>query len=443
VAGGVSVYPQLIVEAGFVPTDPAAGNLTLLLDDGAQGLLDTDELADTDTWTDITPYVQSGTVSRPYTRQQGPLTFYQSGTASFVLNNGDGRFSPWNLAGPYVAAGATQVRPMIPVRVRAIWNGSSYYLWQGFATSWVPPAVNWGSQYDQTTLTCQDAFYALTNITLPTAGAAGAGELSGARISRILTAAGWYASSRGMSVIDTGEAAVQAYTGGDTALNLLQVTTDSEIGELYMDAQGRVRFRGRDGILTETRSNTVQCVFGDAAGTAEADGTEQAYTLVSSPDDDTTMANDIQATIVGSSNLQEVQDAAAVAKYLFPRTYQRSDLVLTTDASALAWADYVLYLSAADEARFDQLTVSPRRDPVNLWPQVLGRDLGDRIQVWRRPPGVTAFSVDCFIRGITHTFAATDQSWQTVWDLQAADRYSFFVLDNATLGQLDDNALAW
>jgi len=33
--------------------------------------------------------------------------------------------------------------------------------------------------------------------------------------------------------------------------------------------------------------------------------------------------------------------------------------------------------------------------------------------------------------------------WKTTWIPQAADRYSFFVLDDATLGRLDNNALSY
>jgi hypothetical protein len=437
-----ATFPQVIVEAGFVPTTPGTGNLTLLLDDGVNGLLDTDELAGADVWTDITTYVQSGTTTRTMTRQLGPLVQFQGGTATLVLNNSDGRFDPANLTGPYVAAGATQVRPMIPVRVRAIWDGTTYYLYSGFAISWTPPAENFGPAYDQTTLVCSDAFRAFTGTQLATlVSGVGASELSGARISRILLAAGWYTTAQGMSVISAGDSAMQATTYGSDALSLMQLTADSELGELYVDGQGRVVFRARRDVLQDTRSNTVQGVFGGSPGTSHPNGTEVEATLLARPDDDTTMFNDIQAQNVGSVNLQEVKDATAIAKYLFPRTYQRTDLILTTDTDALSWANYVGYLAAGDEFRFDQLTITPGVDPADLYPQVLGRELGDLIEVWKRPPGVTAYSKDVFVRGITHTFTPT--WWQTVWDTQNAARYSFLVLDNATLGQLDDNALAW
>jgi hypothetical protein len=215
------VFPQVIVEAGFVPTAPGIAGTDLLLDDPVFGLLDTGTLAADDTWTDISIYVQSGTITRQSTRQQGPLVVYQGGTCSLVLNNSDGRFDPQNLAGPYVSAGVTQVRPMIPVRVRAIYNGISYYLFSGFADSWIPPPDNFGPNYDQTVLAASDAFKILNGINLAAGGAVGGNELTGARVNRILTAAGWYSSARNKSVIAAGDSRMQATTYGSSPLSLM------------------------------------------------------------------------------------------------------------------------------------------------------------------------------------------------------------------------------
>jgi len=55
---------------------------------------------------------------------------------------------------------------------------------------------------------------------------------------------------------------------------------------------------------------------------------------------------------------------------------------------------------------------------------------------------VSAISKDCFIRGIQHDF--TPLWWHTQWTLQSASKYgSFLTLDDATLGQLNENALAY
>jgi hypothetical protein len=440
-------WPQITVEAGFTPAGPGTGITDLILGDAVNGLLGTGTLGTSTVWTTLNgyigdvPVVQSVTITRTSTRQQGPLTTYEAGTATIVLANSDGRFSPENLAGPYVTGGVTQVRPMIPVRVRATWGSAGYTLFTGYVRSWTPPTAQLGPDYDYTIAEATDAFCVLAGITIPAAGLAGAGELSGARVTRILAAAGWYSTAQGLSDIDAGQSKVQGTTLGGTALSLLQLTADSEIADLYIDGAGRVTFRDRHAPLTDARSTTVQAVFGDTAGTSHPAGTELPYVEITRPDDDTTMANDIQATIDGSSSMQEAKDAAAVARFLFPRTYARSDLILQADADALGWAQYVLAISKNDESRFDALTLQADADPDDLFPQVLGRELGDRIQVWRHPPGTAAISKDCFIRSITHTI--TVDGWVTEWGLQNAARYSFMVLGDPTLGVLGSNSLAF
>jgi hypothetical protein len=437
-------WPGVIVEAGFTPAGPGTGVTDLILGDAVNGLLGTGTLGTSTVWTALngyigdTPIVQAVTITRTSTRQQGPLTTYEAGTATIVLANSDARFSPENLAGPYVVSGQTQIRPMIPIRVRATWGSSAYTLFTGYVRSWTPPTAQLGPDYDYTVAQATDAFCVLAGVTIPLNGSpAGAGELSGARVNRILAAAGWYASPQGLTDIDAGQSTVQATTFGGTALSLLQLTADSEIADLYVRGDGAVVFRDRNAPFADTRSSVVQAVFGDTAGTVHPAGTELAYVDITRPDDDTTLANDVQATIDGGSNIQHVQDAASVARLIFPRSYERSDLILRTDADALGWAGYVLALSKNDESRFDSLVLQADGWPDDLFPQVLGREIGDRIQVWRDPPGMAAFSRDCFIRSITHTI--TVDGWTTEWGLQGAGRYTFLVLDDPVLGQLDNS----
>ena len=120
-------------------------------------------------------------------------------------------------------------------------------------------------------------------------------------------------------------------------------------------------------------------------------------------------------------------------------------MILQTDADALEWAQWVLYIAQDAENRFDSIVVDPLADSDNLWPQVLGREFADRIQIWHRPPQVDdPITKDCFITGVQHTCDVVAGTWNTTWSLQSADKYgSFLTLDNATLGQLDNNALAF
>lgn len=515
------ILPQVIVEAGLVPDGPVQTGTTLLLDDATLGKLNTGTLGTAVVWTDISADVLNFTITRPSTRLQGPLWNYQASTCSILLDNSSGAYDPDNLAGPYVTTGVTQLIPMVPVRVRANFASIAYPLFSGFADGWLPGAVSYQGDYAELTLAATDAFKVLAGINLATVGITGVGALTGARVRDILTRAGWYNSAEKL-VIDAGSSTLQGTTLGSDALSLLQIAVDSEIGQLYVNGAGAVVFRSRRALLTDTRSNTVQAVFGDMSAIPDGTGTPWSFTANGSPgngtffiattaqaalitvgdhftdtsnlntvfvvtaigapsggfnnisispsarvimdstdtvsevipqfacavinraSDDTTIVNDVQATRVGGA-LQEVSDSASIRKYLFPRTYARTDLILQDDAVTLNWAQWVLYVGKGGENRFESLQVDPQADPFNSWPQVLGREIGDRIQVQTRPgsiPGIIA--KDCFIAGITHTFDVTASKWLTTWTLQDATKYgSFLTLNNPTLGRLDNNALVF
>jgi hypothetical protein len=435
------VLPQIIVEAGFVPDSPAAPGGAMVL---GTGLLGTATLGTSINWTAIpSQLVKSFTITRPSTRLQGPLWNYQAATASILLDNSDGSFDPDNLAGPYVSSGVTQLAAMVPVRIRANFGPNGYPLYNGFADGWLPGQVTYEGGYAELTLPATDAFKVLAGITLPAVGIEGTGADTGARVKDILSRAGWYTTAE-RNVISTGNSLLQGTTLGDTALALMQIAVDSEIGQLYVNGSGAVVFRARHDLLTDARSNTPQAVFGDLPGTVQSAGTELAYAAVGRASDDTTIGNDIQATRAGGT-LQEVQNAASIGKYLFARSYARSDLILQNDSDALNWAQWVLYIAAGGEDRFETLAVDPAADPYSLWPQVLGREIGDRIQIWHRPASVaTPISKDCFIAGITHAWDSVASSWLTTWALMDASKYgSFLTLGNPTLGQLGSNALAF
>ena len=315
-------------------------------------------------------------------------------------------------------------------------------LYTGYADSWDETADGYNAGYSEFTLAATDAFKILAGITLAALGSPVGGlEDTGARVNRILTSAGWSVQARN---VVPGNSFLQATSYGDTALNMLQLTCDCEIGQLYVDGAGNVTFRSRSAVITDPRSSTPVAVFGDLPGTVQSAGTELAYAMVSRADDDTTLANDIQATNVGGT-LQEVTDPASISQFWYPRTYSRADLLLEVDTDALNWANFVLFAGKSNENRFETLTIDPLADPANLWPQVLARDIGDLIQVWRTAPGVTArVSKNCFITGITHTFDAVSGAWSTQWALQSAAKYgAFMIADNPVSGRSDYNAAAW
>ncbi len=424
---------KIIVEVGF-SVGASTGTL-LQLDDTVRGKLDTGTLAADITWTDVSDFVLAISTRRGSNRVSSPTIRYEAGTATVVLDNSDRRFDPTNLAGPYVSAGVSQVTPMRAVRIRTgypipIGVGilPVYDLFRGFADEW-------RISYDMpdmatVVLTATDGFKVLSNVDRAAGASVGGGELSGARINRILDSAGWSATDRS---IDTGSTAMQATTLSGNVLTELRLVEDSELGQFLITEAGVARFVSRANVLGGTREITAQGTFGDGGGA------ELAYEAVEVAYDDAAMANRARISRLGSTE-QQKDDAASQSLYLV-RTVKRTGLLMQTDGEAADYAGFLVYVASQPELRFATMTLFPREDPANLWPQVLGRVIGDRVTITRRPPGGgAAITRDAFIQGIQHDMGV---EWRTTFTLQSATQYGFLILDNAAVGKLDTNVLAY
>jgi hypothetical protein len=327
---------------------------------------------------------------------------------------------------------ATQLTAMRAVRVMAEWDGITYELWRGFADQW-EPSYSPGSAYSECTLTATDASKVLagidrTALTVPVGG----GEDSGARVDRILNSAGWPAGDR---LVAAGDSTLQPTPLEGDAWAELQTVSQSELGEVYIDGGGRLVFRNRLAYLTDARSNTSQGTFGDSVG-------ELSIEDLATSSDDATFFNEVAVTRAGG--VEQVAEDLDSQELYYRKTYRPpAEPLLETDEAALGYAHWLLHIASEPELRFTELTTNPAAGPADLWPHALGREIGDRITVRRRPPPDQALiERQSFIRGVRHEF--TDESWKTTWTLQDATRYgSFFVLDHPELGVLDFNALAY
>jgi len=424
--------PQVIIDVGF--TSPTVATTAFILDDPVRGKLDgPPTLADENIWSDITDSVRSWSITRGSHRGDDPTLRYDTGIATIILNDENRDFDPDNLSGPYVAAGVTQIEPMRRVRIRAVWAGVTYPIFYGYADDF--QADYQGNSWTYTTLTASDALKVFASYDRGAATPAGAGENAGARVTRILDGIGWSSADR---VVATGNTTLQATDLSGNALSELLLVQDTELGELYADASGRIVFRNRNAVLTNTRSTTSQATFGDGGFSVTG---EIPYADVVPSSLDEAMANTVTAQNTGGT-AQTVIDGGSVTQYL-TKTFQRTDLIAQTDGDALSWAQAVVYQYSSPRRRFASITFNtPRPEAASAhWPAVLGREFGDRVTINRRPAGGGTISRDCFIRGVQHE--SDGVSWKTTWVLQAADRYSFFVLDDAILGRLDNNALSY
>lgn len=424
--------PTPLIEIGF---SGISTSTWLVLNDPVRGILGQGIAAGgaTGEYTDVSQWVRSGSVQRGSTRVDNPLITYEPGTASVVLDNRDRRFDPSNLSGPYVSGGESLVKARRAIRFRATWAGVNYDLFKGFTGNF---DVKWDdlSDNDSTSVVpALDAFSIFTRIDRTGGGSVGANEDSGARVDRVLDGMGWSSVDR---LVATGDTLLQATTLDGNALDELQLAAVSELGELYMDATGRVTFRNRHALLTDTRSNTPQMIFNDTPG-----GGEYPYHALSLSTDDSTMANKVKVTREGGTE-QTAQDTASITEN-FEITYSPpKNPLLTSDTEALQMANWILSQAKDPEVRFTEIMVKIHHDPDTLVPVVFARELGDRITVIRNPPGGgDPIEQDSFIRGIKHEF--TPSTWEVTFALQSADRGSFFTLNNSILGVLGQNVLAY
>lgn len=424
--------PQAVIDIGF--SSPTVGDF-FTIGDPVRGEVNLYEIAG-DVWESIDAalYVRSWRVRYGAARGDEPTLRYDASTATIELNDGDRRFDPENLSGPYVSAGVSQVEPMRRVRIRLVWDGTSYPIFYGLADDFDPQYI--GNDHTITVLTATDAQKVFGAYNRGAVAAVGASENTGARVTRILDGIAWPAADR---LISTGDTTVQATTLDGNALGELQVVQDTELGEFYVDRTGRAVFRNRQAMLTEARSNTPQAVFGDGGIAAG----EIPYRDAKRSTGAASMANRVNITRVGGTE-QTVEDSSSISRYLV-KTYDRTDLIMETDAAALSYADAVLYQYGVPRRRFTRIEFNTARpgEDATVWPALLSRELGDRVTVIRRPAGGgDPIEQDCFIRGIELESSQASEL-KISFILQSADRYSFFVINDPALGRVGFNAIAY
>lgn len=425
------MLPEVILDIGL--TGPTTGDYFTIGDPerGAVG----DLPIGSGIWTTVAPArIRSWKVRYGAANGDDPTLRYESATAEIELHDPEREFDPENLDGPYVAAGVSQVEAMVRVRLTAVWGGASYPLFYGFADDWEPSYQ--GNYWTYVTLTATDPGKVLAALERDASALAGAGEDSGARAGRILDAASWPAADR---IISAGDTTLQATDLSGNAVTELQLVQDTELGEFYFNRAGKAVFRNRQAMINETRSVVSQAAFGDGGYALTG---EIPYADARPSKRDAGLANRVTAARAGGTE-QVTEDALSIARYL-PKTHRRLDLLMQTDAGALAWADAILYQYGVPRYRFARLefnTPAPDVEEVH-WPQVLGRELADRITVTRRPAGGGDPIVkDCFIRGFEH--ASDGAAWTSALILQSADRYSFFKINDPVLGRVGYNAIAY
>lgn len=363
-------------------------------------------------WTDVTAYVRALNTRRGFQHQSGR---WNTGAGSMVLNNRDGRFSPWNASSPHVG----YVTPWRPVRVRATYSATTYYLFYGYVTNWLE---QYPGQLDNTiTVTFADEFAKIAGYVVAPQAQTGYGEFSGARLSRILGLAGVSAAQS----FDQGTSTLGYYGYSSSALATAQarnaisdidLTVDSEAGWFYCDADGTLIFDQRTSPVEKARMMTSQVTFGDS-------GSEVRYTDIQAAYDGLDVLTNSVSLARVNGKAQTASDSTSQGLYGV-RQYARADLINESDTQVSSLAAFFMAARKDPKLRIQSAKFMPMGNPSVLFPQVLGRKIRDRVTVKRRPTGGYTVTQESQIEGVSHNI--TPEAWETVFDFVDYGIYSAF-----------------
>lgn len=370
---------------------------------------------------DVTEYVQSGQTFNG--RQREADRFDARG--SLVLENWDGRFTPANLSGPYVSGGVSFVRPRVGVYITAQWDAATYDVFTGEVTSfqddWQGNASIEG--FDSLTLVTFTGLYSKLAAWSGVAVApVGEGELGGARISRILTAAGWSAGA----IVAPGLVAMQATDLAGNAIQQIGDVVDAEGGSFYIEPSGSAIFEDRSTLITATRSNTSQVTFSDASVFV------RDIALPTTSDD--RLIN--RATYQREGGLPQTAEDTASQSLYGVRTGGRTGLPAMFDVDMMNAAEFDVARLKDPEYRVESVTIDPNVSPSLMWPNALGRRIHDRatVSVFNARMARTV-AHDAFIEGVAHQFSQF--RWSTTFYLSSALAWNGFAASTFDSGNFD------
>lgn len=216
----------------------------------------------------------------------------------------------------------------------------------------------------------------------------------GERAGRILDVIGWPDELRDL---DDGASSLQSATLGMTALEHLQKVAESEFGEFYMSADGVATLRARGNRINRGSLAT----FGDADG-------EIQYRAIRFDDSDELIRNPVTISRL-EGVAQTVQDDANVARY-YPNSYSLEGLYHDDDSLSRDAATFYVSEFKDPKRRVTGLSFGPARDDrrFDLYPLLLGLELGQVYDVVYRPPNADTFTQTVVIEGVRHSWTPAD-----------------------------------
>jgi hypothetical protein len=388
-----------LIEYGFILDHPTKS----LLDSG-----NTFDRVTTISWDeDITEYVRSGSVSRGADRE---LQRTEAGTGHLVLDDRDGRFTPFNVASPYYP----DILPLKRIRIQAIWQDITYPVFMGYVESWPVTFPDHGDNI--VTVQLVDGLKLAAQVVV---SGSFPQQTTGQRIEAVLLAAGFAPSEMD---IDLGVSTVAAVTlENANVLEHVQLMAQVEHGRFFVSRIGQFVFVDRG---TQGQPDLSTRTWAD-------DGSGMSYKDVTFVFDDSLILNDVRLTREGGTE-QVASDSVSAQKF---GTHSRvqTGLPLSTDAQVLDLAQRDVDRYAEPELRIEGLIDNAMQH--RLWENVLPREMGDVGLVKESETGIAQVSA---FEGITHDFDFQAKTWTVSLRVSPTVVENYARFDDPAF-RLDDN----
>lgn len=349
------------------------------------------QYAGTGNFTDVSNDVVSVSISRG----KSSLTYdhFEAGTASLELVDYSSQYLPTNTTSPYYP----NISPMRPIRVTATWSGGTKRLFRGYIDNW---QVEWRpqEQYARVRITATDAIKVLTKFDTVYTGTDG--DTPGERINDMLDDKGWPAAFRDIDLAGHAVTLVQEAADRRSLITSIQDIEFADQGAFFIDGEGKVVWRGRSNAYPVGQQFLLSDV---AAGTA-------TYRQISLTLDDQILYNFVSITAPLGVE-QTAGDTTSLDTYQ-ERSLIRADVLVETDAQALALAQFILSKDKDPLERIDSVVFSPR-DSLHNASMMMGSDILSTAGITRSAPGGFSYQIDVFFIGVEHNITPTD--WQTTY----------------------------
>jgi hypothetical protein len=412
--------PAVKVELG---ADLGQRDLTrFVLDDAVKGVLDNTEFTlGGDRFFDITDRLLSATTQRG---KSTALDRIDAGNSNIILDNFDRLFDPLYVDGTFFS----QLIPGKEVRISC--NGLPVI--HAFVDD-IDIAYEPGNR-SVVSIQAVDGLSTLTINNLPEVFPDV--ELSGARVTRILDLpeVAWPTDKRD---IDTGNSFMSDtdIAEGTQAVSYLQLVATSEAGEVFVSKDNKFVFKARN-----SPPGVIDLIFTDEASIegftvipfAELGvvyGSEELYNRI-------VLTND-QPTFPDEATAEDLESQVLYG----PRSYTINGL-LNDEVSDLQFlADFLLARFKEPQYRFSSLSVVMDILSESQQNEVLDLEIGNIVQVRFTPSGIPP-AIEQFVRviGISHDWSNNEKRINLA--LERLD-FALFILDDTTLGILDEDRLSF